>query len=214
MEQQLRVMAIAAVAVIVIILLITIPLMNAGQYQALAGGIQAVGVTAALIFGALTLQHDRHSKKVDRVLELHQSLTSGDLQASRIRLMRHLVRHSDKSSARVRSTSIKELRDDGGVLSVYDDDALNTPIVDLNLVLRFMERSNVARRSGVVDLPLFHELVCGHALWWNRAINADPNEPLSLRLIDLVEWTNEYRTRHHPSYCDIWDVNMRRDFGR
>ncbi|HET9144371.1 hypothetical protein [Actinophytocola sp.] len=155
MEQRLRVVAIAAVGIIVVVLLIAIPLMNAGQYQALAGGIQAVGVTAALIFGAFTLQHDRHSKKVDRVLELHQSLTSGDLQASRIRLMRHLVRHSDKSSARVRSTSIKELRDDGGALSAYDDDALNAPIVDLNLVLRFMERSNIARRSGVVDLRYF-----------------------------------------------------------
>jgi hypothetical protein len=43
-----------------------------------------------LLIGALALTSQQHDRRVDRVLELHTVLVSGDVGAARLRLSHHL----------------------------------------------------------------------------------------------------------------------------
>ena len=101
---------------------------------------------------ALSLLADSHDRRVDRVLEFHQQLTSGELQAARLRLVGHLRNHG--ASGKVNRATRDDLRTDP-VLSRYAGDASKIrPIDDINLMLRFFERVNAARIASSVNLPL------------------------------------------------------------
>jgi hypothetical protein len=198
------------VLVTLVVLVAPIGFLNAGQYQALTAGVQALGVTAALVFGAATLYSDSHSRKVDRVLDFHSALTTGDIQAARIRLLNRL--REDKDT--IVPVSFKQLRNDR-TFSVYKNSTEDSPLLDVNRVLRFIERANAARIAGIVDLPLFHELIGEHIIFWDHAITHDDTESLARSLRELASWVNRYTrtTAINAGYLARWDANMRRNFG-
>ena len=69
-------------------------LLNSDQYQALASGVQAVGVLVALALGVSTLQADSKDRRVDRVIAYHSQISGGELQLARQRLIEYLLDHA------------------------------------------------------------------------------------------------------------------------
>ncbi|MEV0674983.1 hypothetical protein AB0I60_00530 [Actinosynnema sp. NPDC050436] len=203
--------AVLVIAVALVLLVVPIWLLNAAQYQALAAGVQALGVTAALVFGAATLLTDSRNRRVDRVLDLHAALTSGAVQESRVRL---LLRLQD-ISGNTPSVSLHQLRNDAEFVS-YPDPAQGRPLRDVNVVLRFFERVNAARTAGIVDLPLLHELLGGHVVWWDRVITDAVDEPHVRGLKELAVWVHHHSDTRASglAYLESWRRNLHRDFGR
>lgn len=199
-------------SVVLVILVVTAPLLKADQYSALASAIQALAVVPAITVAALSLVADSHDRRVDRVLEFHQQVTSGGVQAARLRLVHHLRGHG--TNGKVRQTTRDELRADP-VLSKYSGDASHIrPIDDVNLVLRFFERVNAARIAGSVNLPLLVELLGRHAGWLDLAIGPEDQVPRA-PLHDLATWANEFATTHQDKYPYLrnWGSNRAEDFG-
>lgn len=180
-------------------------------FTAYATGIQAAGVIAALAYAARSLHADNHDRRVDRVLDLHEMLISGDINDARARLVQHL--RSLGVDGRARTVRVAQLEQDRG-LSTYrrPEDAPHQPSRDLALILRFFERANGARTAGSTYEPLFHQLIAGHAGWWDLAIVEDPSRvdsrPLGA-LRDLARWGNDYAANSTPG----WGTTRARDFG-
>ncbi|MGM1065446.1 hypothetical protein [Saccharothrix sp. Mg75] len=194
-----------------VLLVVPIWFLNADQYQALATGVQALGVTVALVFGAGSLLSDNHNRKVDRALGLHAELTAGDVQTARVRLLVHL--QGARENGKVRPVALARLRADDGI-ATYADPASGRPLRDANVVLRYFERVNAARVAGIADLPFLHELIGVHALWWDRAIARDEGEPLRRGLAELATWVEHHsRTRARGAhYPEGWARYLGRDF--
>jgi hypothetical protein len=86
---------------------------KADRFSAWATGVQAVGVIFALFLAGVSLQRDSHDRRVDRVMDLHRELVSGELSGPRFRLSRHLRELG--SNGRVRSVSIWQLGTEGNL---------------------------------------------------------------------------------------------------
>lgn len=206
-------------ALVLLAVLITFgAVLRPDQYQALAGGVQAFGVLVALTIAAATLVADRHDRRVDRVLQLHEMLTTTQMEAIRDRLREHFQRNSDGTS-RLRAVSLKELDGDGELARYSNGRAPHSPYQDVRLLLRLMERSNAALTSRAVDEPLFHELIGRHASWWAVAVGKDPDASPHLLnpLINLAAWADEYHKHHCDStkyYMKSWGNARMRDFDR
>lgn len=165
----------------------------------------------AITVAALSLLADSHDRRVDRVLEFHQQLTSGEMQEVRLRLVGHLRSHG--ANGKVRRATRDELRTDP-VLSKYTGDASNIrPIDDVNLILRFFERVNSARIAGSVNLPLLVELLGRHAGWLDLAIGQEDKVPRA-PLHDLATWANEFAATNQNKYPYLsnWGSNRAEDF--
>jgi hypothetical protein len=120
--------------------------LNSGQYQAFTGGVQALGVVAALVIAVATIASDRTDRQVDRVLQLQEELLGSDLYGVRTRLVRHLREHA--LEGKTRRVSLSELTGDPQ-LSKYDDaDSAFDPRRDASRLLRYFEKANAARRGG------------------------------------------------------------------
>lgn len=70
----------ALMAAVLVILIVPAAFLSSGRYSAFASGVQAAGVLVALILALITLDADRHDKRVDRVLALHQELVTGEIE--------------------------------------------------------------------------------------------------------------------------------------
>ncbi|MBV1853396.1 hypothetical protein [Catellatospora tritici] len=191
-------------------------LLDRGAYDALTGGVQAVGVVAALGLAAATLARDNRDRRVDRVLALHQELMTGDLWQARQRLVTHLTKLGQDQRKkgepdRVRRVTRTDLRRDGDA-SVYAD-GTGSPRIDADLIVRFFERAEAARRTHSLHLPLFGELIGRHALWWNVALIADDRTWTSRQsLTELADWaaaTGPFA----PNGRDLGLESADRDFG-
>ena len=185
------------------------------QYQALAGGVQALGVSVALIVAAAALRADRTDRRVDRVLQLQAELLANDLYNVRRRLVDHL--RASSTNSRTRRVSLAELAGDPMLSKYSGSDAAFDPRNDARRLIRFFEQANAARQGGVVDIPLFHELIGRQATWEAVAFSKEPMEPSLVPLFDLADWANEYasrlQNRRPPHYMKSWGDSRRRDFG-
>jgi hypothetical protein len=166
--------AVSAILTALITLAVLARFLDADQYAAFAGAIQALIVVPALIVGVATLLSDRHDRRVDRVLEFHQELVSGELQAARTRLTRHLREHG--TGGKPRRVTRDELKSDPA-LKEYSGTSEFSPTGDFNQILRYFERVDCARLANSVDLPLLAELVGRHAVWLDLAIEIKPEAP-------------------------------------
>jgi hypothetical protein len=207
---RLTLTGLAALAALLIALGMT-NLVPASRYQAITSGVQAVGVIIALGLGVATLRGDSKDRRVDRVLALQQELVSGELQAARGRLIRHLRRHG--ANGKLLTVSGFDL-DDQTSLGRYSDDPDARPRGDLNLLLRYFERANALRSAKAVDLPLFADLVGGHALWWDTAVKPEPDWPTRQHLTELGTWVRIYFHDHQSRnpLLQRWTNNIERDF--
>jgi hypothetical protein len=212
MQRSLLWAAAVLIGVTAVLLVVPIWFLNADQYQALATGVQALGVTVALVVGAGTLLSDNRDRKVDRVLALHAELTTGEVQAARVRLILRL--QGARREGRVEPVSLARLRTDEA-FAAYPDPAHGRPLRDANAVLRHFDRINAARVAGIVEPQLLHELIGVHALWWDRAISRDEGEMLRRGLAELADWVERHsRTKARGAhYLEHWARYLGRDFG-
>lgn len=191
---------------IVIIFVLALALLVPGwfwpdNYVALMAGVQAIGVVVALTVAALTLQADSRDRRVDRVLALHQELVTGEVQAARVALVRHLRRRPDR---RAISVSLERLDKDPELSRYAEDsehpsgDRSRTPGLDARLLLRFFERADAIRTSGAAYLPLYAELIGGHALWWSKHLipSSDGSSGLTRAVCNIGEWLEGYAQSH------------------
>jgi len=207
--------------VVVLLLLLGAPAvwLNEGRYTAMATAVQAFGVVLALFIASETLTADRRDRKTDRALALHAELVSGPLNDRRVRLVDHLREHGKEPE--VASVTREELTPgpSAGQLAKYGAGitaSLNTsPLHDVNALLRFFERANAARAAGIVEHSLFHELIAGHALWWQTALIEGEQLPIRIALSKLATWADQYTVQHPEAsrYMEAWERNLVRDFG-
>lgn len=184
---------------------------DASRYASLTSGVQALGVVTALAVGVATLMRDSRDRRVDRVLALHHELMTGDVWQARYRLVGHLRVLGRETASR--SVSREELINDPDV-SRYKPGSSGAPITDADLLMRFFERANAARRARSLHLPLFAELIGRHALWWNAALSGSPAWLTREPLTELAAWTSQYvetnRTRNPE--VEKWIDAVTRDF--
>jgi hypothetical protein len=200
-------------------------------FGAWATALQTVGVVATLLLAveqlriaAIALRNDTYDRRVDRVYQLHQELTSGSLDAGRRRLVDHLKSHRDTNNKIIR-LSKAQLRDDPIYNSYITSPTLlgaasppspiSTPIKDLGALLRFFERARVLQLSGSADTPVFLELIGRHSAWFTCAIKLG-NSNTRRALKALGSWADDeadslkYDDRY--PYLREWGVTRTNDF--
>jgi hypothetical protein len=180
------------------------------RYSAYAGAVQAFGVLVALIIAVGTLRTDTKDRRVDRTLQLHQELTSGEIGEARRRLGIHF--REKGSGTIVGRAHIADLRDDPG-MSKYTLFPEESPYQDVNLLMRFFERARLVQVRESIDEPLFVELIGRHAAWWESALLPDQTNA-RLALKELASWVNQYARDHRSDYQFLknWGLTRARDF--
>jgi hypothetical protein len=188
-------------------------LISADRYVALAAVVQAAAVIPSITIAALALTRDSRDKRVDRVLDLHRELHAADLESAKARLTVHLKKHG--VDGKTRPTSREELATDP-LLSRYEPDNGYSPRPDVDMILRFFERADLARVADSVEVPLMVELVGRNATWWNLAITGRTNEVPRSHLKDLAAWADKFVDDHGHQYpfFENWGRNRMREFGR
>jgi hypothetical protein len=203
----------ALAAAILIALIAPAGFLGSGRYSAYASGLQAAGVLVALVLAMITLDADRHDKRVDRVLALHQELVSGEIEGCRVRLIDHLRKRG--GGHRIVAVTRDDLQRDPRISS-YDGTTEYTPFHDANTILRFFERANAAVKAGTVNEPLFHELIIRQALWWDAALRPSSMPWVGKSALDeLRSWAETYEKAHATelNYLTSWRNNRMHDFG-
>ena len=97
----------------------------------------------------------------------------------------------------------------------YDLDSQSSPKNDVDLLLRFFERVDVARTANSVEGPLLVELIGFAATGRDLAITGVIEEVPRYHLRRLAEWSNEFALnhRHKYAYLQNWGANRNREFG-
>lgn len=198
---------------LVLILALPAPWLTTEKYSNYALSVQAIGVLATLGIAVATLRDDSRDRRVDRVLALHQELTSGETGAARVRLVQHLKEHGKNS--RVLQVTTAQLRDRASKLSRYKDSSVNeTPGDDVGLLLRFFERAWLAQATGSLEDSMSASLIGAHAGWWDRAIRPSSSHSRAA-LAALSAWANTFAEDHASESQFInWGKTRQRDFPR
>ena len=184
------------------------------RYSAFTSGLQALGLAIGLTLAILTLGEDQTARKVDRTVDLHRELVSGEVGIARRRLAA-LLRIDGPHTAppRVRQPKTGDLANDPA-LKTYDttprySETDGSPYDDRVVLLRFFERANATRRAGVVDPDLLYTLIGPHALWWDAALwNDDRARDHRRALSDLASWTAERVVRSPHGDHHAWMVTL------
>ena len=203
------------IGIVVAVVILPIPWATPAEYQAIVAGVQALGLVVALLIAALALTGDQNDRRVDRVLQLHEDLVSGDVGAARSRLAYHLRTLGPEHEGRryVLQPTQDQLVHDRKLHRYSDHEATtdSTPREDRVMLLRFFERADAARREKTVHLPLLHELIGSHALWWDAALWLEDHERSHRRALrDLAQWVSDYASIHQCSYVSSWARNTSR----
>lgn len=209
---------------VVLLLALPVPWLAPDRYQAYTSALQAVGVLATLGIAAATLRGDSRDRRVDRVLELHHELISGETGAARTRLGAHFRRNGTKPW--VLQATIDQLADSKSHLSKYQDASIKrrrwvrrqpawppeTPRDDAALLLRFFERAWLAQATGSLDDSMCASLIGTHAGWWNRAILPSPGS-MRAALAEFADWADRFAESHAPeSRFAGWGKTRQKDF--
>lgn len=178
-------------------------------YAAVTGAIQAFGVVMALAIAIFAQSGEISDRKVDRVLGLHQELTSGPTGDARTRLgWFYRARRSDGLLPTLTRADLHS--------ATYQDgqQSARTPRLDSDRVLRFFERVNAARLRGSLDDYTAALLLGRHATWWNRAIAAETPDPTRSPLASMADWATAYAVSHadDEGFQD-WNARTDLDFG-
>jgi hypothetical protein len=183
---------------------LTIPalVLDASQYVALAAGVQAFGVVAALVFGAATLAREAKDKRLDRVAAIFDGYQTAHSDA-RYRLLGLL----EGPEGRSKPASARQIRQDPA-FSQYPDMPGANPRIDAERILLFFESLNGLRCAGALDLPLAHRLFGRNILWWDFAIAYEPFTQMRDPLRDLAEWVRAYNRSHRPAYLGEWQASL------
>jgi hypothetical protein len=143
-------------------------------------------VTAAAVGVALwQLRAGLAATRVQRVIDLHRDLTTGEVGAARDRFTTLMWKHGN-AVARDRATchapmwdevhpGTGEAGDAGGQLGHYDERVISAehaePMRDLYTVLWCFERVETGRAGGALDDEMLRDLIGHHAVWWARMLH-------------------------------------------
>ena len=191
-------------------------------YQAWTAGFQAFGAVAALGYAAVSIAGERRDRHVDRVVDLHLGLISGEVGEARRRLAHHLKELAEiqghPGEAWMRATT-DELEAFGKSTRTYAPPSPFEPTEDAALLGRFFERAHAMLTGGSVDERLFHELIGRHAAWWALALKTEVEQSArwTQALRDLANRTTRYeqqrRARGEPPQSPPWGSSRKRHFG-
>jgi hypothetical protein len=202
MSRRFLLLAVCGTAALAASLTIPALVLDASQYGALAAGVQAFGVVAALGFGAATLAREAKDKRLDRVAAIFDGYQTGHSDA-RYRLL-GLLEGPDGIS---KPASLRQIRHDPA-FSRYPDTPGVKPSIDAERILLFFESLNGLREAGALDLPLSHRLFGRNILWWDFAIAYESSTYMREPLRDLAEWVRAYNRSHRPEYLDEWQASL------
>lgn len=191
---------------------IPVPFVTPARYLAMVGGVQAVGLVVGLTVAVLSLLSGNDANRVDRVLDLHRELVSGDVGNARSRLADHLRRvgQAQLGSHYVYQPEKGDLRRNPQA-NAYEDAAAGDarPATDRALLLRYFERADGALKEGILHHGLFHRLIGSHVLWWDAAlINEDLDRPHRHSLALLAEWVVSYTGADVIAYTRYWATSF------
>ena len=182
---------------------------NLGTIPAWAtAAVAAVGAVRASCSCALTGGKTR----VDRVIQLHQSLTGGEVGAARDRFTTFMWRvgaPDDPTTRSPRRPTLDSLdfatrspstsNEEHGSLARYPDDLTDSDCIDplpgpLQGAL-VLERIDAARSHNTLDKDLLLTLIGFHAAWWDRLLSriGDGDSQHRRALADLAAYCLENR---------------------
>ena len=187
----------------------------------IVGAIAAVGTAGAALLGLRYARRQidsvSHDHRVDRVLDFHRDLTTGDVGDARSRFSELMFRVGEEAfgaghcwrptwnsllppdpKADVHSDTKRRL-------GLYPDDIIggerHRPLDDLRSVLWCFERIEEARNRGAsLDEPLLVSLIGYHAVWWDllcKRLTRDGGGHI-FSLVRLAEWMEEKSWRDDP----------------
>jgi len=197
-----------------LLLIIPIPFLSEGTYAAFTGGVQAFVVIVALVVAVRTLLSDSKDRRVDRVLALHEELTSGPTGAARTRLAHFLKQMGSGDVCLQVSREQLQSRDKTDVSAYLDpgDQDSGNPERDLTLILRLFDRVRIAQAGGTVDDLMLVGLVGRHAGWWDMAI-AREDDTARIPLEKFATWCDAYVAGHRDEVIlQGWGEKRRRNF--
>jgi len=138
-------------------------------------------VAAAVALGQLWVGH--HATKVQRVIDLHRDLTTGEVGGARDRFTTLMWKHGERNAGRNVChspqwaeilTSVLSETSSRGLLGFYPPaDAIATagdaePMRDLYTVLWCFERIEAGRAGQALDNKMLRSLLASHAVWWDE----------------------------------------------
>ena len=195
--------------VAVVAFTVSIFLLSSGQYQALATGVQAVGVLVALALGVSTLRADSKDRRVDRVIAYHSQMTGGELQLARQRLIEYLLDHASGGVLPVLSWT--DLRSQSKLIAYAD--STESPVRDAQRLLEYFEGVWGAHNSGATEDNLLFLLLGGYVTWWDRALS-EADADLSRSLHEFAAWISAMASGVPESSRVVdWQESITRDFG-
>lgn len=193
-----------------------IPWLDPTQYQGYVLAFQAVGILATLGIATVTFRGDSRDRRVDRVLALHNELTSGEVGAVRRRLAAHFRQHGPRDGSKqwVLQTTTEQLKKRSDLSRYRDDGLKQTPSEDAAVLLRFFQRAQLAQATGSLDDYMCASLIGAHAGWWNLAIqHSGKSEPMKTALNELATWANNFAKSHSKeSQFKNWGETRKEDF--
>jgi len=151
-----------------------------------AWGAVAIAMVSA-VFALVQLRANERARRVDRVIQMHQSLTGGEVGAARDRFTSFMWRVGDSGESATQgpyrptidsliAPAVAAPPPDGeqGRLAYYPDDLTDSggiaPLQDLYKVLWCFERIEAARSHNTLDRDLLVNLIGFHAAWWDHLL--------------------------------------------
>jgi hypothetical protein len=142
---------------------------------------QTALLVGALLYARRQVIDNRSTANIERVLELHATLTSGEVGDSRFRLSTALwltpERFGSSSDGRLcgRLWTGDRRNHEAYQLDVFGDAAASTaPSQDMHRILWCFQRAGEAFELGTVDKPLFVSMIGNHVMWWDMALRYRP----------------------------------------
>jgi len=142
-----------------------------------------IAAIAAVVVAFVRLRAGQHATKVQRAIDLHRDLTTGEVGEARDRFATLMWKHGERLAGRNQChapTWLELLPDvlgggDRGRLGEYrTEDKIPgaegaEPMRDLYTVLWCFERIEAGRAGGALDSRMLDDLIAPHAVWWDEA---------------------------------------------
>lgn len=175
----------------------------------LATWVQSIAVIAGLGFAWTQLRHADDTRKVDRVIELHRELTSGELAAARDRLATLIYWRSPRpNQAPCRQLTLEKFRSAGrtkgsGTPASPTDTCSTTslrPIHCVYLIVWAYQRVLRSLEKGQLNEELLRDMLAGHVSWW----------ALALEKVEVSELSAVQDLRDLAKKLDVGEVHKTR----
>jgi hypothetical protein len=180
-----------------------------------------VGGLAAAI-ALVELRSGLKAVRVQRVIDLHRDLTTGEVGAARDRFTTLMWKHGERHAGRnvchaprweeILTNVLPGGAESRGVLGAYPPgDAIATaadaePMRDLYSVLWCFERIEAGRAGRALDRAMLNSMLASHAVWWDeftRHLAPDnTRHVVSLRSLARALETTELRSWARRDFVD------------